>query len=97
MHTRLVLWYEENRSALEARGLEATLGQSPPDGRNKSSAWMRVFDSDRGAEILVWDTGECDLAVLEAPGTDPRLEHRQLSAEVDFRAAVDHTLSIFDP
>jgi hypothetical protein len=92
---RLVSWYEENRAALEAGGLEVTLGQSPLDDRTKSSAWVRVFGSDRGAEIIVWSTGECQLAALEAPGTDPRLEHHQLNTETDFLAAVDRTLSIF--
>jgi hypothetical protein len=44
--------------------------------------------------MIVWDTGECELAALEAPGTDPLLEHRQLDTEADFLAAIDWMLSI---
>ena len=100
MVAQLVSWYEQNHAALQARGLAVSLDQSPADGRDKPSAWVRVLGVDAEAEMIVWDSGECELwgpvRTPSMPGTDPQAEHLQLDTDAEFAAAIDRMLSIFE-
>jgi hypothetical protein len=97
---QLATWYDAHRVELEERGIEATLERSPNDGRPKASAWLTLRRGPTEGEIVVWDSGECELwgPVREevVPGTDPQAEHRQLYSDADLSAALARVMSLFD-
>ena len=99
MVEELVAWYERHRVALDERQIAAVLARSPDDGRDKASAWIRFDRGALEAEVIVWDTGECELwgplRDQPTPGTDPRAEHRQLRTTENLHAAVERALSCF--
>lgn len=100
MVEQLAAWYARHRQSLEARGIDVGFERSPEDGRPKASAWVTVQRGATAGEIIVWDSGECELLGPlredEAAGTDPRAEHRELETENDLLAALARLLSIFN-
>jgi hypothetical protein len=97
---QLATWYDAHRVELEERGIEATLECSPNDGRPKASAWLTLRRGSTEGEIVVWDSGECELwgPLREevVPGTDPQAEQRQLYGDADLWAALARVISLFD-
>jgi hypothetical protein len=93
MTNRLAEWYEQNRSRLEARGVRLVFERSPEDGRGKRSAWLIAQDDEKGGQITVWDTGECQLI---RPDCASSVEELVLVQADDLLAAVGRLEAVFD-
>ena len=64
---------------------ELTYGRST----EKSAMWLDFEDHIHDARITVWESGECELEVLEtATGTIVKQEHHQLKNETEFHRLV---------
>ena len=80
MVARLAGWYEAHRVELEQRGIDARLERSPNDGRPKASTWLTMRRGPAEAEIIVWESGECELWVQRARKSFPAQIRRRSTA-----------------
>lgn len=100
MVEQLAAWYDAHRVDLKERAIDVRLERSPNDGRTKASAWLTMRRGPAESEIVVWDSGECELwgPVREEviAGGDPQAEHRQLDTYADLSAALARVVSLFD-
>jgi hypothetical protein len=84
----LIEWVHQNRPALEKDGVHLELELGPPHRLKRGSSLL--LQSDRIlAQLLLWDTGEAELEVLD-PIADTFLlsEHRDLKSEAELREAL---------
>ncbi len=78
--------------------MDVRLTRSPPDGRDKASAFLTLERQGFVGEIGVWDTGECELGwgpVVAAESIEPHptFQHRQLDDEADLQSALTTLVS----
>ena len=61
------------------------------DAQPKPGASLRAESPSRVAELLLWDSGEAELihAELEPRGTDPTIDHYELTTWVGLNGCLD--------
>ncbi|MFE3526488.1 hypothetical protein ACFXOD_33725 [Streptomyces sp. NPDC059161] len=85
-------WFTENEEQLRSRGVTGHVQQSPDDGRPKTSAWMTVETDGYVAELIVWDSGEAELACADWASSQIREEHRDLRTPAELLDAIEALL-----
>jgi hypothetical protein len=75
----LALWLEANLARLISLGINPSLTRSPID-RPKRSAWLDLDTAEIVCRIIVWESGECDLEMINVPSGRPEIEHLELES-----------------
>jgi hypothetical protein len=84
----LTAWVEGNGPALEEQSVEVELRLGPSD-RPKRGAALNLTANPMLAQLLLWETGEAELEVLDASSDTFLLrEHRDLESEADLAEAL---------
>ncbi|WP_443705654.1 immunity protein TriTu family protein [Saccharothrix coeruleofusca] len=89
----LEYWLEGVQSKLNNNGVSVELSRSPP-GRSKRSLGVYLQAGDRGGFLEVWDTGECQLSVVDYSSVADPVESRHwVQSSGDLRNVVGLLLS----
>ncbi|WP_253712000.1 hypothetical protein [Bradyrhizobium sp. WD16] len=76
------VWWRSLHTAFEAVGVLTQFGRSPP-GRLNPSCGLNLRLNSREADLLVWESGEAELAVGEINGTVRQTHFDDLRGLVD--------------
>src|SRR5206468_8018435 len=72
-------WTEKNRNELEQAGVTVT--RSDPTSWVKPSQGVTLSTSDRGGEVWVWASGECEVIVGDVDRGAPEQSHHDVTSE----------------
>ncbi len=77
MIEQLSAWLSANRVRLEALGLRSSMNLGPPE-RPKPSAWVDLENERLMCRITVWESGECDVHIIDVQSHRDDIEHHEL-------------------
>jgi hypothetical protein len=80
-------WVAQNRPALEAVGVTVSL--SDPTPWEKSGQGVLLSRPDREGQVLVWDSGECEVALGDVARPDPDQRHHDLTSNEELWEILD--------
>jgi hypothetical protein len=77
-------WYAHHHQQITAAGMTVTIEHSPP-GRNKASIALSFDAGPRLAQLIIWDTGEAELDLIDLAAETHAPQHHDITttAEVD--------------
>ena len=90
MIDQMSAWFRDNRIRLESMGLRPTITLGPA-GRPKPSAWLDLENDRLMCRITVWESGECDVHIIDVHSHADDIEHHELRP-IDLRTVLDQTV-----
>lgn len=92
-------WFFIHQAEMRASGLECRLGESPDDGRDKSALWIDIDSATRVGQLILWSSGEAELAVASIGSSEPVInEHREITSQLGLDDALGSLLAgVSDP
>lgn len=81
-------WFDEHKAALTSSGYNAEFSESPP-GRAKNSVSLIMSSSRHISQLVVWDTGEAELSMIDIDSAVITEEHRNITSSIGLRDATE--------
>lgn len=88
------VWAASLQTWMRTQGIDFAYGRSE-DTRPKQSCWINVRSGNREADLVLWDTGEAELALAD-PLPDGVHEHIQLSGVEDLGRLLSRLINIVE-
>jgi hypothetical protein len=79
-------WTQARRSELEALGVEVILSEPTADRPGQS---LVLRTSNKGGEVLLWRSGECEVILVEDVANPPDQVHHDLSSESELEDVLE--------
>jgi hypothetical protein len=68
-----------------------------PSDRDKIAAWVQADGESVGGQVTVWDSGECEVEVLDVATGQPRwIEHFEFASEEDMHSVLVRFMEAID-
>jgi hypothetical protein len=77
-------WFGDCGESLIQAGMKISISESPADGRSNEGIWISAEWQERGVELGVWESGDCDFYYGEG-GAASVQTHRELTNDTDVR------------
>lgn len=87
------VWWRSVRAVLESAGVATRFERSPDDRLNPSCS-LNLRRDDVEADLVVWESGEAELVVVEADGSVIRRHFDDLRNRQDLDAALSRLAAI---
>ncbi len=84
----LRLWIGDNRSPLEAQGVEVSFDESPDSAGSDPVAWLDLFKGTRGGRIAVWRVRDVELELAEVETGEVTQHHFVVRETAEMKAIV---------
>jgi hypothetical protein len=87
-------WFFIHHAEMRAGGLECRLGEPPDDGRDKSALWIDIDSATRVGQLILWSSGEAELAIAKVGSNEPVIhEHRKIASKLELDDALGSFLA----
>jgi hypothetical protein len=90
----LVGWVESNEERVATRGIEVRFGRTDDDRPNQS-AYLNMRRGRVEADLVLWETGEAALALVEDVGSPSGDTDERLAGVEDLEAVLSRMLGLF--